>query len=223
VSGPDLPAGDSCTAVLLREARRQEKARDILRLLSPLERWRPYGTPALCGAMSYGLLVAPDIDIEVFGEMDASAGFSIVAGWLAADLAVRRVLFINAVGEEDAGYGWDVQFAHRSDMWHVQMWLLPSGYDGPRSCDLVPAMIQALDDTSRCPVLRIKEYLVGQHKWYRSIDVYRAVLDFGIGNGRDYEQWALSHSSTGLIAWRPGQVGGGPHGPCSHPVGGSDP
>lgn len=146
-----------------------------------------------------------------------------MAGWLAADLAVRKVLFINAVGEEDAGYGWDVQFTHRGEMWHVQMWLLPSGYDGPRSSDLAPAMNQALDDTSRCAILRIKEYLIGQRKWYRSIDVYRAVLDFGIDNGRDYEKWAPSHSSARLIAWRPGLVRGRPHGRCSHPVGSDDP
>jgi hypothetical protein len=197
--------------------RRQETARTILDRLSPLERWRPFGEPVLCGAVSYGLLVAPDIDIEVFGRMDAGAGFSIVADW-AAKMAVRRALFLNAMGEEDAGLGWDVQYRHRGEVWHIQMWLLPPDYSGPRSCDLAPAMNHALNNHSRCAILRIKEYLVSQRSPYRSIDVYRAVLDYGVSNAHDYRRWAISHSTTGLITWRPSR---GPHN--SHPIRGGDP
>jgi len=202
---------ERCAALLLREARRQETARAVLDRLCPLDRWRPFGEPVLCGAASYGLLVAPDIDIEVFGEMDAGAGFSIVAEWAAADMAVRRVLFINAVGEEDAGLGWDVHYHHQGVVWHIQMWLLPPDYGGPRSCDLALAMDRVLDDHSRCAILRIKEHLVGQQSPYRSIDVYRAVLDYGVGDGHDYQRWAMSHSTTGLIAWRPSPGRDGSH------------
>jgi len=211
MKAPELTARESCAMVLLREARRQETARQIMEALSPFERWRPFGLPLLCGAASYGLLVAPDIDIEVFGEMDAAAGFSIVAAWAAADTAVRRVLFINAVGEQDAGLGWDVQYTCQGQVWHIQMWLLPPEYSGPRSSDLTPAMSEALDASSRCAILRIKEHLVGQRRPYRSVDVYRAVLDHGISSAEEYQRWAVTHSTEGLIAWRPSPGRGGSH------------
>jgi hypothetical protein len=91
------------------------------------------------------------------------------------------------------------------------MWLLPPEYSGPRSSDLIPAIRKALDVSSRCAILRIKEHLVGQRRPYRSIDVYRAVLDYGISSAEEYQRWAVSHSTEGLIGWRPSPGRGGSH------------
>lgn len=124
--------------------------------------------------MSYGLLVAPDIDIEIFGDLRVDAGFSLVAEW-ARDPAVDRVLFVNAVGAPDAGLGWE----------------------------LVAPMRAAPRSDTRARILHIKEALMKHKTGYRSIDVYRAVLDHGVNDVEEYDQWCRSHSSTGLINWRP--------------------
>jgi hypothetical protein len=194
-------SGDDA-AVLDRQDARQKKARAVLAALQPLERWERFGKPRLCGAMSYGLLVAPDIDIEIFGDLRVNAGFSLVSDW-ARDPAVDRALFINAVGAPDGGLGWELRYWLEDVGWTVQMWLLPHDYGGPRSADLVAPMRTVLRSNTRRRILHIKEALVARKDEYRSIDVYRSVLDDGVNDVEEYDRWRRSHSSTGLLDWSP--------------------
>lgn len=198
---PGIEVNDDA-AVLGRQAKRQDNARAVLDVLQPLQRWRRFGEPKLCGAMAYDLLVAPDIDIEIFGELRVETGFSLVAEW-SRDPAVRKASFINAVGEPDAGLGWELRYRLDDVSWSVQMWLLPVDYEGPRSADLVAPMRDALGLKTRCRILRIKEALVTRSAIHRSIDVYRAVLEHDVRSVEEYDRWSRSYSSTGLIDWRP--------------------
>lgn len=50
--------------VLQRAVERQRVAGEILGTLGLMERWSEFGVPRLVGAAAYGLMVAPDIDIE---------------------------------------------------------------------------------------------------------------------------------------------------------------
>ncbi|MFE9407318.1 hypothetical protein ACFYN0_00735 [Streptomyces sp. NPDC006704] len=193
---------DDDTSLLQRQDARQEQARAVLDELQPLLRWEQFGIPKLCGSMSYGLLVAPDIDIEIYGALQVDAGFCLVSEW-ARNPAVDRVLFLNAVNESDAGLGWEVRHRIGGVPWMVQMWLLPVDYNGPRSADLVEPMRAALCRQSRSAILGIKEALVARDTEYRSIDVYRAVLDDGVKNVEEYDRWCRSYSSTGMLNWRP--------------------
>ncbi|NGO67028.1 hypothetical protein [Streptomyces boncukensis] len=193
---------DSGTAPLQRQDARQEQAHSVMKALQPLQRWAQFGWPKLCGAMSYDLLVAPDIDIEIYGTLRVETGFSLVSAW-AQDPAVDRILFLNAVDEPDAGLGWEVRYRVHGVPWTVQMWLLPTDYDGPRSADLVEPMRAALSSGTRSTILCIKERLVARGTEYRSIDVYRAVLDDGVKDIDEYDRWCRSYSSTGLLNWRP--------------------
>lgn len=193
---------DNHTTPLQRQDARQEQARTVMNALQPLKQWKQFGVPELCGAMSYGLLVAPDIDIEIYGALRVESGFALVSAW-AQDPAVDRVLFLNAVNEPDAGLGWEVRYRVHGVPWTVQMWLLPADYDGPRSAALVEPMRAALSPHTRSAILRIKESLVARGTEYRSIDVYRAVLDDGVNDVEEYDQWCRSYSSTGLLNWRP--------------------
>jgi len=189
-------------ALLAREAARRRQARRVLAKLDVLDRWAAVGDVHVCGAMAYRLLVARDIDIEIFGPMDIGVGFD-VAAQLAQCAGVRKVTYINAIAEEDAGLGWEAVYIGRDGPWQIQMWLLPVDYPGPRSCDLATVMRARLGTAERCAILRIKEGLLATDTPYRSIDVYRAALDDGVRTVEEYRRWTVAGSSTGLLSWRP--------------------
>lgn len=193
---------DEDQELLRRQARRQRDAHALLNRLGVVRRWEEFGTPVLCGAVSYGLMVALDIDVEIYGEPRVDVGFALVSAW-AEDSAVRKVSFINDLDGPDGGLGWALHYCHGDAWWRVEVWLLPNDYDGPRSADLVVPMRLALDARARCAVLRIKEALVRDGTAYRSIDIYRAVLDHGIMNVTDYLSWCAVNESEGLLPWRP--------------------
>ena len=52
--------------VLARADARQKIAEHILQELDLIDRWGRFGTCNVVGAVAYGLVVAPDIDIEIF-------------------------------------------------------------------------------------------------------------------------------------------------------------
>jgi hypothetical protein len=134
--------------------------------------------------------------------MDIGVGFG-VAAQIAQCAGVRKVTFINATAEEDAGLGWEAVCIGRGVRWQIQMWLLPVDYPGPRSCDLANVMRARLTIVERVAILRIKEVLVAAGTPYRSIDVYRAALDSGVRTVEEYLAWTVDGSSTGLLSWRP--------------------
>jgi hypothetical protein len=197
----DTAASDR--ALLARQSERHQRATRLLEGLQVLDRWWHHGTPHLCGAYAHRLLVAPDIDIEIHGRPDIQAGFAVAAG-IASCTGVRKVTFINALEDEDAGLGWEAVCADHADAWwKVQMWLLPPDYTGPRSVDLLVPLRQRLEAPTRCSILRIKERLLETATPYRSIDIYRAVLDHGVTSPEEYARWVRQHASTGLISWLP--------------------
>lgn len=204
-----LPSGTRQAALLERAAVRQRDAQRIAAALGIEAGWAPFGDVHLVGAAAYGLIVALDIDYEIFGVMTPDAGFDQCARW-ARDPHVSKIKYVNAVAAEDAGLGWQVTYRDGGTDWNLQMWLLPSDYAGPRAADLVTAIHTRLDTAAREAILSIKERLVGSGTAYRSIDVYRAALDDGIDTPEQYEAWAAEHTTTGLLDWRPRPPGGAP-------------
>jgi hypothetical protein len=211
---------DEERGLLRREAERQAVARQLVDGLQLLQRWQAYGQPVLCGALAYGLLVAPDIDLEVFGPPDIDAGFALMSRW-AHHPRVRRVRFTNELDSLHKGLYWQLRMQHHGQLWKVDMWLLPNDHPGPRSCDLVEPLRQALDDTTRATILRIKEALVARSGGpHDSIDLYRAVLDDGVATLPEFDAWRANHASTALSAWRPHQRRNNDSSPSGVPPGG---
>jgi hypothetical protein len=201
------PADSRSAALLERAAARQRTAEQISADLDVESGWARFGTVHLVGAAAYGLIVAPDIDFEIFGPMTAQAGFEQCTRW-AANPHVTKIKYVDGAATEDDGLGWQVTYLHGDTRWTVQMWLLPADYPGPRAADLVAPLKARLDLWARTAVLSIKEALVHAGAAYRSIDVYRAVLDDGIDTPERYTAWCAENTTSGLLGWRPKPPGG---------------
>jgi hypothetical protein len=189
--------------LLGRQAERQEAAGQLLNDLQLLSRWQAHGQPVLCGALAYGLLVAPDVDLEVNGPPDIDAGFALVRRW-AHHPRIRQVRFANELDTPHQGLYWQLRVHHHGQLWKIDMWLLAPDHPGPRSQDLIGPLRQALTDTTRCTILRIKEALIARNPGpHDSLGLYRAVLQDDIVTLEEFDAWQASHSSTALSAWRP--------------------
>jgi hypothetical protein len=65
-----------------------------------------------------------------------------------------------------------------------------------------------LTDDARETILVLKESLAGDPD-YRAMDVYRAVLEAGVGTPEELRSWRATHGSTELVRWDPASARSG--------------
>ena len=203
-----LESAEAVAATLTRAEQRRAAAVELVASLQLMERWAEVGAPVLVGAVAYGLVVAPDVDLEIYcGQPRVEAGFGVISQ-LAALPGVWKVRFSNELDGPDQGLYWQVRYrADSSEVWKVDMWLLAHNHRGPRAVDAVEPMRRALIDETRSAILEIKEALADRDD-VRSVDVYRAVLDDGVRSLDAFIQWHDRNASTDLVDWLPRAAGG---------------
>lgn len=189
-----------------RESTRRQTALRILAELQLLERWQIYGRPYLVGAVSYGLVVAPDLDIEVYcqGTPRIEEGFAVMAA-CAQHPGIRQVKFSNHLQDEDQGLYWQLQYLHEDGVkWKVDLWSMCEDYPGPASRDLVEPMQHCLTGETRAAILEIKEQMLAQPDLHSpSIFVYQAVMQGGVRSMTAFLDWRTHNPQAGLVNWKP--------------------
>ncbi len=188
------------------EAKRRRNGLEILAELDLLNRWKPFGEPVLVGALSYGLAVAPDIDLEIYCPDDPRIedGFEVLRA-CALNPHVRAARFGNHLDEPDQGYYWQLRYrADDGTLWKVDMWSVRHDHPGPTSRDMVEPMNRTLTDETRAAILTIKEAVLAQPVLNcPSIHIYQAVLQAGVRTLPEFLEWRERSTPIGLIAWRP--------------------
>ena len=187
------------------EARRR-RAVEILDALRYLERWGRIGRAELAGSVRLGLVVAHDIDVEVVvEELDPTAAFG-VAGEIAGDPRVVRVLYRNLTAKRGWLY-WEIEVrCEDGDEWTIETYV-----NGPAdpyrgwSVELADALDRVLTEEQREVILALKEALADDED-YRSLDVYRAVVDGGVRTLDAFRAWRVEHGSAELVHWIPAAV-----------------
>lgn len=189
-----------------RQESLNHSAHKILKELRLLERWQMVGNPYLVGSVAYGLMAAPDIDIEVFcpEEPAIKDGMEILQA-CAMHPGVYRVSFSNCMNTPDEGYYWQVRYRDAEQTeWKIDMWSVRKDYPWPTSRDMVDSMQKALTEESRTAILAIKEeMLTGKIARCISIYIYRAVLEGGVRSAAEFAAWRTQHPDEGLVSWRP--------------------
>ena len=190
--------------ILIRAEKRRERALDVIERLGLLQRWSRFGTPVIVGAIRYGLVVALDIDMEIYSDNPAiEHGFEAMSQ-VACLPGVWQVLFANELKGPDQGLYWQIRYRdERGDLWKVDSWLV--GHDHPHAHwgdKFADAMEQALTDEIRLAILEIKEALAGQAD-IRGIDIYRAVLEGGVRSPSGFRRWTGENEPSGITLWLP--------------------
>lgn len=191
--------------VLEREERRQEAAASILEELRLVERWSEIGKPVSVGARSYGLMVAPDIDLEIFfdGEPPIESGFGILTA-CATHPNTTSARFANLLDGPDEGIYWQLRYRHEGEEWKIDMWTLRHDHPGPLSSWMVDPMQAALTDETRSTILNLKQGLTDRPDLRcGSIHVYRAVLEDGVTSLDEFSAWRARNDTDSLTSWVP--------------------
>jgi len=190
--------------VIEAQHQRQQTAARILDTLDLERLWSRFGRPTLVGAMSYDLMVAPDIDMEIFhnGAPPIDQGFEVMAA-CARHQMVREVRFSNHLDGADEGIYWQLRVAAGDEDWKIDMWLLREGHPGPLSSWLTEPMRAALTDETRRAILTIKQAEAGNPDRCGSIHIYRAVLQDGVRTPDEFRRWQGRHDTTALTDWLP--------------------
>jgi hypothetical protein len=192
-------------SALARAAQRLQTAQHILAELRLVERWRLFGRPVIVGAVAYGLVVAPDIDLEVFcAEPRLDDGFAILHA-CAHHSRVLKARFANELDGPDQGLYWQLRYRHEDGVdWKIDMWSLPHHHPGPYAAAVVDLMTHALTDETRLAILELKEHALRDPALRcRSINIYRAVLDDGVRTVDQFRTWLAEKHTDDVIAWRP--------------------
>lgn len=191
--------------VISRAESRQQIAEHILNELELENRWNRFGVCNIVGSVAYRLVVAPDIDMEIFcPNLKIEDGFGVVQA-SALHPNVKKISFWNALGPPHHGLYWQVLYNHEGEEWKIDMWSMADSYSEPCGSFLTEPMKNALTPKARETILNLKEAVLADDDLYcPSIQIYRAVLDTGITDLRELKAWLPGHPLKGVVtSWKP--------------------
>ena len=192
--------------IISRAENRQRIAEHILRELDLVNQWNRFGTCHLVGAVAYGLVVVPDIDMEIFcPEPRIEDGFEIIRS-CALHPRVIRTRFWNALGPPHHGLYWRVDYEYEGEEWKIDMWSMADSYSLPCGTHLTEPMIRVLTPESRETILSLKEAVCADDALEcPSIQIYRAVLDYDVRTVDELKEWLPRNPLAGVVTgWKPG-------------------
>ena len=191
--------------VLERSRAMSRRALDIVDGLGLMRVWKRFGRPVLVGAVAHGLVLDPDIDMEIYcPELRPQDGFAVLARAVRHP-GVRQTLFQNHMYGPDKALYWQIVFEDADDLtWKIDMWSAPDDYALPRGEDLVAPLARALTPELRRTILELKDWRASSPDVaFLSIDLYRAVVRDGVRDPAGMRHW-LQHNETGLLSdWKP--------------------
>jgi hypothetical protein len=191
--------------VLARADTRQRIAEQILDELDLVNRWTRFGTCNLVGAVAYHLVVAPDIDMEIFcPDPRIEDGFEIIRA-CALYPRVTKTKFWKALDPPHYGLYWQVRYDYTGEEWKIDMWSVVDSYSEPCGSQLTEPMRNALTPESRETILCLKEAVLADETLNcPSIQIYRAVLDCDVRSLHDLKAWLPRPPLPGVVVdWKP--------------------
>jgi hypothetical protein len=191
-------------------ARAQERRRRALRIIEELDlinRWSRFGEPVVVGSVSTGLVVAPDIDLEVYADSPQIAqGFQVMAE-VAESRNVVGVTFKNGPETRGSWLYWEIRCLDEDGV----VWTIENFFCGPGDPyahwaeRLSEALEKVLTREHRVAILTVKEALCerGTMKNTKSFDIYRAVVEGEIRSVDEFSEWVKTNKAPGIVHWAP--------------------
>jgi hypothetical protein len=180
-----------------RQSVLQAQARRVLEQLQLMEHLGRAGTPIVVGSMALGLMVWPDIDVEIHcAAVSADLAFETVRP-LASIPGVFKLSYRDWSGQRSSaylpdGYYWGVRYRAEDTVWKLDLWFVSAETTPPRGSAALESLPPRLTPEARHIILRLKS-LWFEHPSYRheiySTDIYDAVLEHGVVTAEQFERY----------------------------------
>jgi len=165
----------------------------------------------LVGSARFGLMIAGNIDFEVYCDKPDAVSGNAVMREIAATPGVTGLQAHDFMDTADPGLYWRLDYqGEDGGRWDFDIWLVPNSHPHAGMADaLARAMSTALTPRLRADILMLKAGLAARAKAQcasppRGIDIYRAAL---AGNVRDlpgFDAWQARNPPPDMETWRPG-------------------
>lgn len=187
-----------------RSDRRQRQARQIIHDLDLTGRWGKLGEVFIVGSVEIGVVVNPDIDLEVHCVNPTVAdGFAVMAS-LAELPSVRQILYLDARDGHESGQYWKLEHEFSATTWRIDMWVFDAHAPSLANAPALSAAIRdALTPTTRDRVLAIKEEAVARGERAYGYWLYQAVLEHHVPDFDAYKAWLGDRNIYERTGWMP--------------------
>jgi hypothetical protein len=187
-----------------RSDARLRTARKILTDLELLTRWSKYGEALVVGSVGVGLVVQPDIDIDVFSDEPRVLDGFAVMGPLAELPQTRSVTYLDARDRPEQGQYWKVDYELTADeTWTIDIWVFDRDRRTSTATPLAEAVRRALTDETSDRILAIKEEAAARGERAYGYWLYQAVMDAGVRSYPQFRAWLGDRNIYERTGWRP--------------------
>ncbi len=179
-----------------RQAELQEQVKNVMSQLGIEEILRLVGDVRVVGSAEIGLMVWPDIDIEVLcdGRPELASVLKVVERFM-EQVGVTKVNLADHRDSVDENLpkgiylGPDILF--NSVKWQMDIWFINRG-EAEQRRELVQSIVAKLNNDNRQVILRLKQKVAASDKYHRgvsSVDLYTAVLDENVRDLAGFERY----------------------------------
>jgi hypothetical protein len=185
-----------------RAESRLRVAQELLRELDLIERWSRYGDVTIVGSVGIGLVVEPDIDLEIRSDEPRVADGFAVMGALAELPRVRRITYLDARDRHEQGQYWKLEYELTDEItWTVDMWVFGPGVLG--GGPLTAALREVLTPARREVILVVKEEAASLGERAPGYWLYQAVLEGGVRSYGEFRDWLGDRNIYERTGWFP--------------------
>ncbi len=197
--------------ITLKEAKQrqdglQKQAKALLEHFQIIEKLKPLGEVGLYGSYLYGLMVQPDIDIEVSTDHPDLDDVSTVAQFYIKNERINRVMVTSKyLSRHDGtpgrppGIYLGISPYWEGREWNLDIWIMPP--QNKLDQENFPSNWHAkLTDKQRESILLLKYNLSQQRRYpgtkdgqFLSADIYRAVMNDGVKSIEELDDWRKTH------------------------------
>lgn len=187
-------------------ARNRQRAWEIIEDARIIPIWEGIGAQInLVGSLRTGLLMKHrDIDFHIYSSpLSVSDSFRAMSE-LAESPSVRKIEYTNLMHTDEACIEWHAWYEDSEhELWQIDMIHLLKGsrYDGYFE-KVAERLKEVLTDEARRTILQLKFETPDTEK-IMGIEYYRAVIQDGIRNYAEFEEWRKMHPVKGVVEWMP--------------------